>query len=279
LASGVVGPPGGGQPVHPAFALPQASHLDQLVSQRLKQDEAKNQLRDRLIQAGLYRQDAPAVFLIVRVLLLVFMVAAGFVVGIMGVISLPVALLATGFVGIAATIAPSFWLDWVKASRQRKIRRALPDALDVIGVCLQGGLSLPAALVRVSRELGTAHPMLALELAIVEREVHMGHTTAQALRRFSQRFDLEELRSLASVVAQAEKFGSSLTRAMSVYADTLRLGRHQRGEEMAQKAAIKLLFPTLFCILPGVFVVILGPAAIRIYETLIASGALRHIGG
>src|SRR5206468_2354823 len=117
-------------------------------------------------------------------------------------------------VGFAGTLAPSFWLDSMKRRRQRSIRRALPDALDVISVCLEGGMSLSSALSRVARELATAHPLLALEMAIVERETQLGRTTGQAMREFAQRFDVEELRSLSSVVSQAERFGSSVIKAM-----------------------------------------------------------------
>ena len=130
-------------------------------------------------------------------------------------------------------------------------------------------MSLSAALSRVARELATAHPMLALELAIVERETQMGRTTGDAMRAFSERFDLEEVRSLSSVISQAEKFGSSVTKAMETYAETLRMKRHQYAEEMAQKAVVKIIFPTLLCIFPSIFVVVLGPAAIRIYQVLV----------
>jgi tight adherence protein C len=172
---------------------------------------------------------------------------------------------------LAGYLVPSFWLDFRLRSRQTNIRRALPDALDLITVCMQGGLSLPAALVRVSQELGTAHPLLASELAIAEREIQMGRTTGASLRQFAGRFDMEELRSLASVVSQAERFGGSITGAFRTYADSLRIKRRQRAEEMAQKAAIKLLFPTLLCIFPGIFIVILGPTAIRIYEVMVVA--------
>jgi tight adherence protein C len=266
------------QPERSAVSPQARNRVEELVSQRLQSEERKDQMRERMIQAGLYRPNAGAVFLAARLLLLVCMIGLGFLVSQLGFLPLMTSLLIAAFCGLVATIAPSFWLDTVKRSRQTKIRRALPDALDVISVCLQGGLSLPGSLLRVARELGTAHPMLALELAIVEREIQMGRTTGQALRRFAERFDLEELRSLSSVVSQAERFGSSLTRAMEVYAESLRLKRHQRAEQMAHKAAIKILFPTLFCIFPGIFVVILGPAGIRIYETVIKPGLLRGMG-
>jgi tight adherence protein C len=93
-------------------------------------------------------------------------------------------------------------------------------------------------------------------------------TTGEALKRLAGRFDLEELRSLAAVITQAERLGTSVNKALQVYAETLRVNRHQRAQELAQKAAIKILFPTLFLIFPGLFVVILGPAAIQIYKVL-----------
>lgn len=119
-------------------------------------------------------------------------------------------------------------------------------------------------------ELGTAHPLLAVELGIVEREMQMGLTAGEAMRQFAKRFDLEELRSLASVISQAERFGSSVTKALRTYAEALRSKRRQRAEELAQKAAVKILFPTLLCIFPGLFIVIMGPAAIRIYQVIVS---------
>src|SRR5207247_8393608 len=112
----------------------------------------------------------------------------------------------------------------------------------------EGGLSLPAALQRVASELQAAHPLLAGELAIVQRQVQLGQSTGEALRQFANRADLEEIRGLASVIMQAERFGASLVKALQVHADMLRNKRIQYAEEMAQKAAIKILFPTVFCI-------------------------------
>jgi tight adherence protein C len=150
----------------------------------------------------------------------------------------------------------------------------LPDALDVIVVCLEAGLSISGALSRVARELGSAHPLLAQELGIVEREIQMGRSTGDAMRQLAVRFDLEELRSLAAVIKQSEQFGTSVVKAFNVYAESIRVQRHQRAEELARKAAIKILFPTVLCIFPGIFIVLLGPAAIRIYNVLILG--VRH---
>ena len=238
------------------------------IAKRLKKDEKKKKLQARILQAGLYRRNAAATYVVLRLVLLVVPITVGFFAGRAGVISPQIGMLIGLLGGLFGTLAPSFWLDHMKRSRQKRIRRALPDALDVISVCLQAGQSLSAALSRVARELATAHPQLALELSIVERETRLGRTTGEAMRAFADRFDLEELRSLASVVKQAETFGSSVTQALEVYSETLRLKRHQRAEELANKAVIKMIFPTLLCIFPAIFVVVLGPAAIRIAETL-----------
>jgi tight adherence protein C len=133
---------------------------------------------------------------------------------------------------------------------------------------VEAGLSLPSALVRVSSELRTAHPMLAAEMTIVHREVQLGNSTGMSLRNFADRFDLEEVRSMASVILQAEKFGASIVNALRVHADALRRKRFQQAQERAQKATVKLLFPTVLFIFPAIFFVILGPAAFDIMEVL-----------
>jgi len=268
-AGGMRRQPGGG-----AALVAAENPVDQLARRRLRQEEQKKNLRDRLMQAGLYGQAAVAVFLVLRIILMLGPAVLGFVAAQMGRLSLTQGILFGLIAGIVGTLAPGLWLDHVKRSRQTKIRRALPDALDVMVVCLQGGLSLPGSLARVARELAVAHPMLAVELSIVERQIQMGRSTGEAVRELAKRFDLEELRSMASVIIQAERIGSSVVTALEVFAETLRLRRHQRAEEMAYKATVKMLFPTLFFIFPAIFIVILGPAAIQIYKVLI-QGVMR----
>jgi tight adherence protein C len=133
-------------------------------------------------------------------------------------------------------------------------------------ICLEGGLSLTGALRRMSGELRTAHPKLAAELHIVQREVQLGRTTGEALRKMGERADLEEIRGLASVILQAEKYGASLVKSLRVHSETLRTKRMQQAEEKAQKAATKVLFPTILFILPAMFMVILGPAVIHVIQ-------------
>lgn len=226
----------------------------------------RTKLQTRLIHAGLYRRQAMVVFLGVKVLLIApaFLCVAA---SLIGVVTLWQGLIIGLCLGIGGLIGPSFWLDRMKRKRQSNFRRALPDALDVLVICLEGGLSLSAGLKRVSTELKTAHPALAAELAIVQREVQLGLTSGEALKKMGERSDLEEVRSLASVILQSERLGASLVRSLRVHAESLRLKRYQRAEEKAAVAATKVLFPTLLFILPAVFVVVLGPAAFHLIET------------
>lgn len=229
-------------------------------------EEKRTRLQARLLHAGLYGRQAMVIFLGVKMLLMITPMLLGLTAALMGLVPLRHGVVLGAVAGLVGMIGPSFWLDKRKAYRQASFRRALPDALDVLVICLEGGLSLPAAFGRMAGELRAAHPLLALELNIVRREIQLGRSTGEALRQFAERADLEEIRSLAALIIQAERFGASLVKALRVHADTLRVKRLYHAEEMAQKAAIKMLFPTLLCIFPGIFLVILGPAAIQILD-------------
>jgi tight adherence protein C len=248
------------------------SPLDKETRRRLQDEEKKRRLRERLMQAGFYATASGSVFMMFRIMLVAGGGGLGFLIATMAKMPLLHGIGIGAACGVAATIAPSFWLDHLKSTRQTKIRRALPDALDVLVVCLQGGLSVMASMSRVANELMTAHPMLAMEFKIAERQMQMGQTAGEALRGIADRFDMEELRGMAAVIKQAERIGASIAAAMEVFAETLRLKRHQKAEELAHKAAVKILIPTVLCIFPAIFVVILGPAAVQIYKQLIVGG-------
>lgn len=237
--------------------------------QRRQSSKAPVTMKQRIIRAGIYRKGGMRTFHLARAVSTVSLLVCGISVVPFTELAWEFGILLGAFSGVAGYIAPSFWLDHRLRKRQTRMRRALPDALDLITVCLQGGLSLPAALSRVSRELGPAHPMLATELAIVEREIQMGRSTGGAMFQMAQRFNMEELRSLSAVIGQTQKYGGTIASALKNYAESLRIHRRQRAEEMAQKAAVKLLFPTLLCIFPGIFIVVLGPTAMRMYQVML----------
>jgi tight adherence protein C len=230
-------------------------------------EEEQTRLRSRLIHAGFYSRQAMFLFLGVKMILILVPMVLGFVAASLSLVPFLYGVFGGIILCVVGMIGPSFWLDMRKKARQTIFRRALPDALDVIVICVDGGLSLPGALKRVATELRTAHPELALELNVVQREIQLGRSPGEALRQMGLRTDLEEVRNLASVIVQSERFGASLVKSLRVHADTLRLKRKQRAEELAQKAVVKVLFPTLLFIFPAIFVVILGPAAIQISET------------
>ena len=243
--------------------------LPKLGTALMPDDEGERTLlRARLIHAGLYGRQTLPIFLGAKLLLIVTPVVAGLALALTGLIRTEYAILGGGCFGIAGMIGPGFWLDGRKKKRQTSLRRALPDALDLLVICLEGGLSLPASLRRVGAELRTAHALLALELNIVQREIQLGSSPGESLHKMGVRSDLEEIRSMASVITQAERFGASLVKSLRVHAETLRTKRQQYAEEMAAKAAVKVLFPTLLFIFPAIFVVILGPAAFQIMERL-----------
>ena len=232
--------------------------------------EERSLLRTRLIQAGYYSPQAMQVYLGIKLLLMTGPAMVGLVLGSLGFFPIKIAVLGGGCLGVFGMIGPSFWLDKSKKRRSRKLQHALPDALDLLVICLEGGLTLQSAIQRISEELRTAHPELAAELLIVQREVQLGLHDSEAIKHMADRTDLQELRSLVTVITQSEKFGASLVKGLRIHAESLRFERRQHAEEMAQKAGTKILFPTLLFIFPSIFVVILGPAAFQIMRALSA---------
>ena len=231
-------------------------------------EKERTMLGTRLIHAGFYGRQAMPIFLGVKLLLMVSPALVGLVLGSMGLAPMTYAVLAGGCLGILGMIGPSFWLDSRKAQRQMAFRRALPDALDLLVICLEGGLSLAGSLKRVAGELTTAHPILATELNIVQREIQLGRTPGDSLQQMGVRTDLEEIRSLAVCHHPGRTLRRQPGQVAPRSCGDLRVKRQQHAEEMAQKAAIKILFPTLLFIFPAIFVVILGPALFQIYDVL-----------
>ena len=251
------------------------NRINRWTKRRLHREDKKSSLKQKMTEAGFYQPRTVRIFFVLKMFLMGVPAAIGLIAANRGYIPVAHGLIFGCLAGLVGTLTPGLWLNHVKRCRQTQLRCALPDALDVMVICLEGGLSLAGSFSRVAKELATAHPMLAVEFSIIERQIQMGRTTGEAVRGLADRFDLEELRSMSSVIVQAERVGASVATALRVFADTLRQKRHQRAEELAHKASVKLLFPTIFFIFPGIFVVVLGPAAIRIYNDLI-NGALRQ---
>jgi tight adherence protein C len=240
------------------------SHLPSLGTPLLpKQEKERHRWNARLQRAGLYQPQALMLLLGSKAVLMV--VGAGL--GLFGFflpVSIAFSLVFVVGGGVLGLVAPSVWLEWQAARRRTILRRSLPDLLDMLVLCLEGGLSLNGALQRVRAELPGVHPDLAAEMSIVDREMMMGLSAGEALHKLGQRADLDEVRTLATVLMQSQRYGASMARALRTFADTFRQERQQQAEERARKAAVQILFPTLLCIFPAIFVVILGPAALQI---------------
>ena len=185
-------------------------------------------------------------------------------------------MLITFYVGAAFVgyYVPDYWLRWTTSSRQRRILHALPDALDPMVVCVEAGLGLDQAINRVGNEIKLAHWDLSDEFNLLALELRTGVTRSDALRNLSQRIDLEEFRNLTAMLIQTDRFGTSIGQALRVHSDAMKVTRRMKAEELAAKLPIKLLFPLLFFIFPSLFIVVLGPAIITIFRTLLP--ALSH---
>lgn len=230
--------------------------------------EQRSRLAMRLMHAGYYGPHAVPIYLAVRLLISALPAILGTVLFLLGVLTTRRSLTNCWAGSLLVFIGSGHWLDNRKAARQLELRHALPDAVDLIAICMSGGLSLNASLQRVTDELMTAHPPLARELRIIEREMQLGSSLPDALLRFAHRTDLAEIRNFAAVVNLAERYGSSMCRTLETFSIDLRVKRRQSAEKSARKAAIKVMIPTLLFIFPSIFVVILGPAVVRIYGIL-----------
>jgi tight adherence protein C len=168
----------------------------------------------------------------------------------------------------AGYVAPSYWLDKRRNNRQAEIRQALPDALDLLVVCLEAGLAMGAALARVAAEFVRTSPTLCGELRLVNAEMQAGKTSSEALRALSDRVGITEISSLVAMLVQTERFGTSVADALRVHCEAMRVQRIQKAEEVAQKASVKMIFPTLLFIFPSTIMIAIGPALINALATL-----------
>ncbi len=183
-----------------------------------------------------------------------------------GVISAQRMPLAFAVLALLGFLMPKIHLRLRSRRRQHRLRLSLPDALDLLVVCVEAGMGLNQAIVRVSEELRETHPEIADEFRLVNLEIRAGKTRYDALRGMGERTGVHDIISLTSMIIQTDRFGTSVARSLRVHSDSLRTERRQRAEEAAAKTTIKLVFPLVFCIFPALFIIILGPAALHLYE-------------
>jgi tight adherence protein C len=222
-------------------------------------------LRRQLMHAGIYTAQAMELVVGLKVILLFVGITVGAFVGVMlgGVL-----LFLSIYLGaVAGYLLPGWWLKAKIRRRRRNLDAALPDALDLMVVCVESGLTLDAALQRVGQEIALAHPDISKEFGITHMETRVGLSRVDALRNLGQRTGSASLQSLAAMLVQTERFGTSIAQALRVHAESLRVKRQHAAEEQAAKTTVKLAFPVVLFIFPTLIVVLGGPAFILVYKS------------
>ncbi|HEX9002194.1 MAG TPA: type II secretion system F family protein [Blastocatellia bacterium] len=232
-------------------------------------------LRIRFMHAGYHARSVPMVYFATKAVLAlalpgIFLLYAG-----IGRLELSANAALAALLGLSACgyYLPNVVLARMIALRQRELFESFPDAIDLMTVCIEAGLGLDAAMVRVGEEMQLRSKSLADELRLVSLELRAGRTREHALRNLALRTGVEEIEALVSMLVQADRFGTSVAASLRVHSDTLRTARRLKAEEAAAKIALKLLFPLIFFIFPSLLLVLMGPAFINIYRVLLPAFA------
>lgn len=233
--------------------------------------DVASSIRRRLIEAGFRTPHAVELFFALRVL-------AALTLGIGAILVLPflfsklkvmpLTLIAMGMAA-AGYLLPSNVISWFAARRQQRIIEGFPDALDMLLVCVEAGLSLEASVLRVGREIRNAHPIIAEEFRLVGNEMLAGKGRHDALRSLGERTGVADVKGLSSLLIQSDQFGTSIAQALRVHASEMRNTRIMRAEERAHKIPVKLAFPLMFGLIPVVLIITLAPGIIRMVDTLL----------
>jgi tight adherence protein C len=218
-----------------------------------------------MIRAGYRRPEAVMAMRGVKLLLPITLLSLVYFTGFYR--SNPIFIIA--FAGLGGYLVPELWLSRRVAARQQIIRLALPDALDLLVICVEAGLGLDQSLMRVSQELRVAHPELCDELDLVTAEIRVGKSRIEALRELANRTGVDDVKALVAMLIQTDRFGTSVAQSLRTHSEDLRTKRRQRAEEMAAKTTVKMVPALVFFIFPALFVVILGPAVIILYRQFV----------
>lgn len=235
-----------------------------------KTELEQNALKIKLSNAGFRSDAAPMVYSGVRFACLITFFLVSFVIFVPGrpmnswkTFQWPLIFTGLGF------YLPSMILWWLRKKRQEAIFLSLPDALDLLVVCVESGLGLDAAMRKVCEEMGEHAKVISEEFSLANFQLQMGRPRREVLHDLGIRTGVDDVKALAAILIQADRFGSSIAQALRVQSDSMRTRRKQLAEEKAAKTAVQLLFPLILFIFPGIFVVLVGPAAINIMETLL----------
>ncbi len=235
-----------------------------------KNEKELGKLCERLLHAGFRMESAPVIFKGGQLILACIGLAIG---GLFGLLTAGISnelLIKTLVGGACGYFIPEFGLSFLVSRRRNSIFLGLPDALDLLVVCVEAGLGLDQAMRKVSEELGKSYPQIADEFSVANAQLQFGRPRTEVLQALGYRSGVDDLKALASILIQADKFGSSIAQALRVQSDSMRTKRRQMAEEKAAKTAVKLIFPLVLFIFPGIFVVLVGPAGINMYNQLLS---------
>ena len=228
-----------------------------------KSREKQSGIRHNLARAGIYSPSAVRLMTGCKVIFLCAGLLGGYLTG----LAWDNLLLGLSLGGIAGYMLPTLWLRIRIKANQRALTHGLADALDLMVVCVEAGLTVDSAMQRVGQELGLVHPALSRELGIAHMETRVGLARTDALRNLGQRTDNAALQSLAAMLIQADRFGTSIASALRIHADTLRQNRQHAAEEMAAKASVKMTFPLVLFVFPATFIILAGPTVIKMLQS------------
>ena len=253
----------------PAQAKPRLRDLLQRLGQvsarpfMPKTTEKQVVIRRSLAKAGIYTPSGIRLVTGAKVICLCIGLVVGWILG----TSFDQLMFGLSLGGLGGYMVPLMWLRARTARNQRELTNGLADALDLMVVCIEAGLTMDAAMQRVGQELNLAHPALSRELGMTHMETRVGLPRSDALRNMGQRTQNAALQSLASMLIQADRFGTSIADALRIHSETLRLNRQMAAEELAGKASVKMSFPLVLCIFPATFIVLAGPTIIQLMKS------------
>jgi tight adherence protein C len=227
------------------------------------------QVKRRLVRAG-FRNPAAARFLQgTRLAASVCLGLAALAIAVEAEVPIDKLLMAAGAAAAFGYMAPNQYVSLRIARRQNAIRRGLPNALDLMVVCVEAGLGIDQTIIQVAKELQAAHPEICDEFTVMNLELRAGKRRPDALHNLADRTGVEDVKKLVAVLVQTDRFGTSVAQSLRGHADYLRTLARQRAEERAAKLAVKLVFPIFFCVLPSLFIVTLGPVLTRLIRDLL----------
>ncbi len=228
-------------------------------------------MRLKFLRAGIRHENANASYWGAKILIMIFLPLIFFILRflIFKIMSYQMTLMIGVLSALIGFYLPDIWLRQKTDKRKEKILNALPDALDLLVICVESGMGLDSAIYRVAQETKLNSPELSDELQLMNLELRAGKSRRDALKNLALRTNLDEINSLVTLLIQTDQFGTSMADALRVYSDSHRTERFQRAEELAAKLPVKLIFPLVIFIFPSLFVVLLGPAAISIYNALL----------